>query len=57
MASIYRWMIRVLMVLSFAALPGGVIECDLEDGELEVDFDDFDFDEEDIEVDFWYDWY
>ena len=50
MTRIYRHVIRLLMLLSFGMLPGGFVECDLEDGELELDFDDLD----DLYIDVWY---
>ncbi len=53
MVRMHRWIVRVLMVLLLAAVPGGFIECDLEDGELEVDLDELDLDDG-VRVDLWY---
>ena len=47
------------MLLSLAVLPGSFIECDLEDGELDIDLDEIGFDFDDDEgccIDVWYDW-
>ena len=59
MARIYHRIIRALMLLSLAVLPGSFIECDLEDGELDIDLDEIGFDFDDDEgccIDVWYDW-
>ena len=46
------------MILSLVVLPGSFIECDLEDGELDIDLDEIgvDFDDDGCCMDVWYDW-
>jgi len=58
MASVRNKVIRVLLLLSMAVLPAGVVQCEFDDGELEIDFDDWDYDYDGVHVDVWYDeWY
>jgi hypothetical protein len=53
--------IKMLLVLTLGVLPIGFVQCDLDDGELEIEFDDWDRDWDDDHhhhVDVWYDeWY
>ena len=53
---------KVVMILTLAVLPGGVVQCELDDGELEIDLDGIDirfddFDDDDYYVDVFYDDY
>jgi hypothetical protein len=51
---------RVLLLLATAVCSAGFIQCDLEDGELEIELDDWDHDWDDggFYVDVWGDeWY
>ena len=50
---------KLLLVMSLCLLMGADIDCDLEDGEFELDFDGFHFDHHDDDyVEFYYDeWY
>jgi hypothetical protein len=59
MVKLRTYIIRGLMVLSFAALPGAGVECELDDGELEIDLDGIDLDfDHGHHYDFYYeDWF
>jgi hypothetical protein len=63
MHTLRQRIMKTLMVLCCATLPGGFAECDFEDGELEIDFEGFHFDWDDdwddcddCGWDFWLDW-
>jgi len=42
MASLQNWIVRMLMVLAVGVLPFAAVDCDLEDGEFEIDIDGWD---------------
>ena len=39
MSRLRKWMVPILLVTSLGLLAGADIECDLEDGEIEIDLD------------------
>ena len=49
MAKLGKRIVRALMLLTFCTLPS-IIECDLDDGELDVDWDEL----EDLQIDLWW---
>lgn len=49
MAKLGKRIVRALMLLSFCTLPS-IIECDLDDGELDIDWDEL----EDLQIDLWW---
>ncbi len=48
----WQKLFKALLIMSCATLPSSFIECDMEDGELEIDFDDI---ADDFYIDVWYD--
>jgi len=39
MANVRIWVMRTLMILAVGVLPVAAVDCDLEDGEFEIDID------------------
>ena len=39
MASLQNWIVRMLMVMAVGVLPFAAVDCDLDDGEFEIDID------------------
>ena len=42
MASLQNKMLRMLLILAVGVLPFATVDCDLEDGEFDIDIDDWD---------------
>ena len=57
MRGLYHRIIRLFMILSFGILPGSFVDCDWEDGEFKIDFDELELECDDCDdgviVDFW----
>lgn len=39
MASLQKWIVRMLLVITVGVLPVATIDCDFDDGELDIDID------------------
>ena len=45
---------KVVMILALGVLPGGVVQCELDDGELEIDLDGIDVRFDDFDDDYYH---